>query len=118
MKALYSTAQNQRTERVFLVGVELKSRTTFDVRDSLDELAELARTAGGDVVGEGVQKLEKPTAASYIGPGKAEEFAELCRAQEVDTVVFDDELSPAQSRNLERIFTAKVLDRTMLILDI
>jgi GTP-binding protein HflX len=118
LKALYSTAQNQRTERVFLVGVELKSRTTFDVRDSLDELAELARTAGGDVVGEGVQKLEKPTAASYIGPGKAEEFAELCRAQEVDTVVFDDELSPAQSRNLERIFTAKVLDRTMLILDI
>jgi GTP-binding protein HflX len=118
LKALYSTAQNQRTERVFLVGVELKSRTSFDVRDSLDELAELARTAGGEVVGEGVQKLEKPTAASYIGPGKAEEFAELCRAQEVDTVIFDDELSPAQSRNLERIFTAKVLDRTMLILDI
>ncbi len=118
MKALYSTAQKQRTERVFLVGVELKARTNFDVRDSLDELTELARTAGGDVVGEGVQKLEKPTAASYIGPGKAEEFAELCRAQEVDTVVFDDELSPAQSRNLERIFTAKVIDRTMLILDI
>jgi GTP-binding protein HflX len=118
LKALYSTAQKQRTERVFLVGVELKSRTAFDVRDSLDELAELARTAGGEVAGEGVQKLEKPTAASYIGPGKAEEFAELCRAQEVDTVIFDDELSPAQSRNLERIFTAKVLDRTMLILDI
>jgi GTP-binding protein HflX len=118
LKALYSTAQKQRTERVFLVGVELKARTNFDVRDSLDELTELARTAGGDVVGEGVQKLEKPTAASYIGPGKAEEFAELCRAQEVDTVVFDDELSPAQSRNLERIFTAKVIDRTMLILDI
>ena len=98
--------------------MELKSRTAFDVRDSLDELTELARTAGGEVVGEGVQKLEKPTAASYIGPGKAEEFAELCRAQEVDTVIFDDELSPAQSRNLERIFTAKVLDRTMLILDI
>ncbi len=118
MKALYSTAQNLKTERVFLVGVELKSRTAFDVRDSLDELAQLAGTAGGDVVGEGIQKLEKPAAATYLGSGKAAEFAERCRAQAVDTVIFDDELSSAQSRNLEKIFEAKVLDRTALILDI
>lgn len=86
--------------------------------DSLCELAELAKTAGGQVVGEGTQKLEAPLASTFIGSGKAEEFAEFCRRSDVDTVVFDDELSPAQSRNLERVFECKILDRTALILDI
>jgi len=117
LKALISTATN-RTERVFLVGVELKSRSAFDTRDSLDELSELAATAGGDVVGDGTQKLEAPVAGTFIGTGKADEFARHCRSQDVDTVIFDDELSPAQSRNLERVFDCKVLDRTSLILDI
>src|SRR6185295_4851513 len=87
-------------------------------RESLDELAELAATAGGEVVGEGTQKLEAPNAATYIGKGKADEFAKFCGQHDVDTIIFDDELSPAQTRNLEKIFNAKILDRTALILDI
>ncbi len=88
------------------------------MRESLDELAELANTAGGQVVGDGLQKLASPSAATFIGKGKADEFALHCRQADVDTVIFDDELSPAQSRNLERVFNCKVLDRTSLILDI
>lgn len=117
MKALISTV-SKRTERVFLVGVELKSRTALDVRDSMDELSELATTAGGEVVGDGTQRLETPVAATFIGTGKADEFARICHSNHVDTVIFDDELSPAQSRNLEKVFDCKVLDRTSLILDI
>ena len=117
MKALISTS-NKRTERVFLIGAELKSRTAWEVRDSLDELAELAATAGAEVIGDGTQKLEAPVAATFIGCGKADEFARHCQSQEVDTVIFDDDLSPAQSRNLEIVFQCKVLDRTVLILDI
>jgi GTP-binding protein HflX len=65
-----------------------------------------------------VQKLAAPTAATFIGPGKADELAAWCRTQDVDTVIFDDELSPAQTRNLEKVFECKILDRTSLILDI
>jgi GTP-binding protein HflX len=96
----------------------LKSRTAWEVRDSLDELAELAATAGAEVVGDGTQRLETPVAATFIGCGKADEFARECQSREVDTVIFDDDLSPAQSRNLESVFECKVLDRTVLILDI
>jgi len=96
----------------------LKSRKDWETSDSLEELAELATTAGGEVVGDGVQKLEAPNAATFIGKGKADEFAAQCKKLGVDTVIFDDELSPAQSRNLEKVFNAKVLDRTSLILDI
>ena len=117
MKALIET-RDTRTERVFLVGVELKSRNAVDGRDSLDELGELATTAGGEVIGEGTQKLDSPHAATYIGKGKAAEFAKFCAQQNVDTIIFDDELSPAQTRNLEKIFEVKILDRTALILDI
>ena len=84
----------------------------------MEELAELAATAGGEVVETGTQKLESPVAGTFIGTGKAQEFAALCREQKIDTVVFDDELTPAQSRNLENIFGCKILDRTALILDI
>jgi len=116
LKALISTTK--QTERVFLIGLELKSSSSWQTRDSLDELSELAATAGGTVVGDGIQKLETPVAGTFIGTGKAAEFAEFCRKNDVDTVVFDDELSPAQSRNLENVFGCKVLDRTALILDI
>jgi GTP-binding protein HflX len=98
--------------------VELKAGSSSATRESLDELAELAATAGADVVGEGTQKVESPHAATYIGKGKADEFARMCGQNQVDTVIFDDELSPAQTRNLEKIFNAKILDRTSLILDI
>jgi GTP-binding protein HflX len=117
LKALFKT-RKKRPERVFLVGVELKSRQGVDPRDSRSELGELAATAGGEVIGDGLQKLEALAAATFIGKGKAEEFAAFGRRNNVDTVIFDDELSPAQSRNLEKIFNCKVLDRTALILDI
>jgi GTP-binding protein HflX len=100
------------------VGIELKGRKDWETGDSLEELAELAATAGGEVVGEGVQKLESRNPATFIGKGKADEFGAQCKLLDVDTVIFDDELSPAQSRNLEKIFNCKVLDRTSLILDI
>jgi GTP-binding protein HflX len=117
LKSLVSIS-NKRPERVFLIGVELKSRTAADIRESLAELAELAETAGAQIVGEGVQKMAVPVAATYIGPGKAAEFAATCKGQDVDTIVFDDELSPAQTRNLEKIFGCKIMDRTALILEI
>ena len=114
MKALIET-RDTRTERVFLVGVELKSRTVANVRESLDELAELATSAGGAVIGEGTQKIETLHAATYIGKGKADEFATDCRRNDVDTVIFDDELSPAQSRNLEKIFNCKKRARIAVV---
>jgi GTP-binding protein HflX len=117
LKALVSTS-NTRTERVFLVGVELKSRNGTDTHESLAELGELAITAGGDVIEQGTQKMVSLNAATFIGKGKAGEWGDFCRHNEVDTVIFDDELSPAQSRNLEKIFECKILDRTSLILDI
>ena len=99
MKALIETT-TKRTERVFLVGLEFKNRSPLELQDSLSELSELAATAGAEVVGNGVQKLERPVAATFIGTGKADEFAAYCRREDVDTIIFDDELSPAQSRNL------------------
>jgi len=117
LKALIET-RTRRTERVFLVGVDLLGRNGWATRDSLAELAQLVATAGGEVVGDGVQKLDAIQAATFIGRGKAEEFAAHCRRHKVDTVIFDDELSAAQSRNLEEVFRCKVLDRTALILDI
>jgi len=100
------------------VGLELKSRPSWDLEDSLEELGDLARTAGADVIGTGTQRLQTPNASTFIGRGKAEAFAQTCREQGVDTVIFDDELSPAQARNLEKMFECKILDRTSLILDI
>jgi GTP-binding protein HflX len=86
--------------------------------ESLQELGELVKSAGGEVVETMTQRRPAPTAAYYIGPGKANELAELCKKENVGTVIFNDELSPAQSRNLEKIFERKILDRTQLILDI
>lgn len=117
MKALIETFR-KAPERVFLVGLELKSRSAWDLQDSLAELEELAASAGGQVIGNGTQKLDTPVSSTFIGTGKANEFASQCRAENVDTVIFDDELSPAQSRNLEEVFQCKILDRTALILDI
>jgi GTPase len=117
LKSLIQT-RDTRSVRVFLIGVELKSRTAADIRESLAELEELAITAGTQIIGEGVQKLATPAAATYIGAGKAQEFAAQCKQSDVDTVIFDDELSPAQTRNLEKIFGCKIMDRTALILEI
>lgn len=117
LKALIETA-TRRTERVFLVGAELKGRSRWEIQDSLEELAELATTAGAMVVGRGTQRLDSPVAGTFIGTGKAQEFAKWSKENQVDTVIFDDELTGAQARNLEQIFECKILDRTALILDI
>jgi GTP-binding protein HflX len=117
LKSLIDTNQKP-IERVFLVGLEFKMRPALGLDESMQELGELACTAGADVVGSGRQRLDSPVAATFIGSGKADEFARFCRMNSVDTVIFDDDLSPAQSRNLETVFECKVLDRTSLILDI
>ena len=109
---------NREIERVFVVGVQLKSENAWCIDESLDELEELVVTAGGEVAGRGTQRLDRVNAATFIGPGKARGFAEECKEAGVDTVVFDEELSPAQGRNLEKVFECKILDRTALILDI
>jgi GTP-binding protein HflX len=117
LKSIIQT-RDTRSVRVYLIGVELKTRSAADIRESLAELGELAATAGAQIIGEGVQKLAAPVAATYIGQGKAAEFAAFCQANDVDTVIFDDELTPAQTRNLEKIFGCKTMDRTALILEI
>jgi len=117
LKALIQNL-NARTGRVFLVGLDLKSGDSAAVGESMEELAELAATAGGEVIGDGTQKAESRNPATYIGKGKAGEYAAFCKANEVDTVIFDDELTPAQTRNLEKIFGRRVMDRTALILEI
>ncbi|MCF7668647.1 MAG: GTPase HflX [Verrucomicrobia bacterium] len=109
---------NKKTEKVFLIGADIPDGNHGSIDDSIEELASLAITAGGEVIGSGCQRLRTPSSSTFIGSGKAEEFSTVCREREVDTVIFDDELTPAQNRNLEKIFDCKVLDRTTLILDI
>lgn len=110
--------RSEAMERVILVGLELPGSNRWDLEDSLSELAQLAATAGAQVIETVFQKMEKPTAPYYIGKGKAEEIAKLCTRHQANSLIFDHELSPAQGRNLERITSRKVLDRTQLILDI
>lgn len=105
-------------EKTILVGLEREGTTRWDVEDSLKELGQLAATAGAQVIDTVVQKLDHPTAPFYIGKGKAEEVARQCGEKHVTALIFDDELSPAQGRNLEQLTSRKVLDRTQLILDI
>ena len=87
-----------------MIGVQLKGDKAWSVEESLDELSELVITAVAEVVGRGSQRLEKYNAATFIGPGKAKEFSDLCKESKVDTIVFDEELSPAQGRKLEKVF--------------
>jgi GTPase len=115
--SLHSTAPV--VERAFLVAVQLKSRHEgIDAEDSLDELALLAHTAGAEVVGRTIQRLDSPNSATYIGKGKVEEVIAERETTDYSMVVFDDELSPSQQRNLEKALGVKVLDRTALIIDI
>ncbi|MDQ6912328.1 MAG: GTPase HflX [Verrucomicrobiota bacterium] len=107
-----------RPERALLVGLEQDGVSKWDLADSMDELRELASSAGAHVVNTVTQRLDKPTAPYYIGKGKAELIKESFQDQQVTSVIFDNELSPAQGRNLENLFSRKVLDRTQLILDI
>ncbi|CAK9219060.1 unnamed protein product [Sphagnum jensenii] len=111
-------------ERAYLVGIERKGaaagKTLFSITESLEELSQLADTAGLAVVGSTYQKLEHPSPKTYIGAGKVSEVATAIRALKIETVVFDDELSPGQLRSLGKAFgeDVRVCDRTALILDI
>ena len=115
---MIDTRSQKSRERALLVGLEKEGVSKWDLHDSLEELRELANSAGAEVVDTVTQKLSKPTAPYYIGRGKAELIKESCQDQQVTSVIFDDELSPAQGRNLENLFARKVIDRTQLILDI
>lgn len=90
----------------------------WSVEDSLSELGTLARTAGAEVVGTMVQRMRHPDVATYIGKGRAQELFDTEKQLGVDLVIFDDELSPSQQRNLEKLLDARVIDRSALILDI
>jgi len=107
------------TEKAFLVGVESKvSADSWSIESSLEELSYLAKTAGAEVVGRLAQKLERPSPTYYLGRGKLEELIKLREHSPYSVVIFNDELSPRQQRNLEEALEAKVIDRTALILDI
>jgi GTP-binding protein HflX len=99
-----------------LVGVELPNQEA--ARDNLDELAGLVQTAGAEVVGRLTQRRQAPDVTTYLGKGKLEQLELMIRATDADVVIFDNNLSPAQIRNLERDLGVKVLDRTEVILDI
>ena len=101
-----------------LVGLDSTSLSGWDIEESMDELAHLVDTAGGQVVARIVQRKQRPDPAHYVGEGKAREIEMMRQATGADLVVFDEELSPAQQRNLEEIVKSRVIDRTQLILDI
>ncbi|RZM22196.1 MAG: GTPase HflX, partial [Pedobacter sp.] len=112
----YDTALKQ--ERAVLVGVVRPGEKPAETREYLDELAFLVDTAGGVVEHEFTQKMLKPDRATFVGTGKLEEIQAYVKSEEIDMVVFDDELSPSQLRNIERELQVKILDRSNLILDI
>jgi len=105
-------------ERIVLVGVVFPWTSAETVDADLDELALLVGTAGADVVARVVQRRDRPDPATFVGRGKAEELHELSESADADTVVFDDELTPAQQRNLEKLLGRTAIDRTAVILDI
>ncbi|MEX0720634.1 MAG: GTPase HflX [Balneolaceae bacterium] len=107
-----------KQERVILVGIYGLETTRFQAQEYLDELALLARTAGGTTVERVLQNKTRPDISSYIGKGKLKELKRIMEENKIDTVIFDDDLSPTQIRNIEVGTDAKVLDRSALILDI
>ena len=105
-------------EKIVLVGVTLPPESAEETEASLDELSLLVDTAGADEVGRLVQRRNAPDPPTYLGKGKAEELKELALATDCDTVVFDNELTPAQQFNLEKLLGRTAIDRTAVILDI
>ncbi len=105
-------------EKIVIVGVQLPGATEESVDASLDELELLVDTAGADVVERLVQRRDAPDHTWYIGKGKVDELKEICLAVDADTVVFDNELAPAQQFNLEKVLGRTAIDRTAVILDI
>lgn len=110
--------KEQQYEKTVLVGVITSQQSAEQAKEYLDELAFLAYTAGGDVLQQFIQNVQVPNPKTFIGSGKMESVAKYVSDNEVSTVIFDDELTPAQQGNIERILRCKILDRTGLILDI
>jgi GTPase len=110
--------ERTRREKIVLVGVTLPGNTDAHMQACLDELALLVDTAGADEVARLTQPRDHPDSSTYIGSGKVEELKQLCLALDADTVVFDNELSPGQQYNLEKLLGRTALDRTAVILDI
>ena len=117
MTELKSTERLDRCEKTILVGVLLPDGG-FNADDPLEEIRGLAKTAGLIVLGELLQKRKQVDMTTYIGVGKVDELKELVSAHEADLVVFDNDLGPAQTRNLEKALGVKVIDRTEVILNI
>lgn len=118
MKEMKTTVPHEQ-ERALLVGVMVRGvNDEWDVKDTLDELAQLTESAGAEVLGRMLCKQAKIHAAHFIGKGKAEELAQMVKDTGANLVIFDEDLSPAQGRNLEEVLAVRVLDRTQLILDI
>ncbi len=117
-RAQYNSGRGAERERAVLVGVELENVGRWRIEDHLKELGQLADTAGAEVVQAIVQKLPRPNSAFYIGKGKAVELQKICEREAIDMVVFDDDLSAAQVKNLQDLTGRRVLDRTELIMDI
>lgn len=110
-------SDNNNVERILIVGVDL-GNDTIEIEVSLDELQELVNSAGGIVISRIIQRRDAIDSTYYIGKGKVEEIRVYCEELDIDAVVFNDELSGAQIRNLEKIIDKKIIDRTNLILDI
>lgn len=107
------------SERAILIGMEWgRNDSLWTVDDSLEELKQLADTAGANVIKKFIQKRSKPDPAFFIGRGKVQELALYAQQENIDLCIFDDELSPAQQRNIESVMGIRILDRTALILDI
>ncbi len=107
-----------KQEKAILVGIITPDETEEQEKEYLDELAFLAETAGAQTIRYFTQRVSKPDIRTYVGKGKLEEINDFIHAEEIDLVIFDDELSPSQLRNIERELQCKILDRANLILDI
>lgn len=105
-------------ERVVLVGVITREQPEDKLEEYMDELQFLAYTAGAEVEERFTQKLEKPDSKFFVGSGKLNEIKEFVDENEIDTIIFDDELTPSQLKNIEKVLEKKIIDRTQLILDI
>jgi GTP-binding protein HflX len=118
-KQLIDTGINKGPERAYLVAIESDEQDSmWGTEDSMNELGTLALTAGATVVGTMVQRLPHPDAATYVGKGRAQELCDLEKQLGFELVIFDDELTPTQQHNLEKMLSARIVDRTALILDI
>lgn len=105
-------------EKAILIGLVTQQQNEDKAKEYLDELEFLAYTAGAEVIKRFLQKMEKPNPKTFIGSGKMEEVRQFVEKHEIGTAIFDDELSPAQQKNIEKILKCKIIDRTNLILDI